>query len=645
MRRVRRAITVLAATAGVAAGGSLLSAAAALAAAPEAMSESVSAVTSSEGHLEATVNAGEESTECHFQYGKAKAAVSEREASCEQAPLTGGEQGVAAGVMGLEAGEIYYYRVVVKNTTGSSDGRVQTFTTVPEPFTDVPMVLSGTGARFEGHFTLDPVDTKYSFEYNKGSSGCTGESSTPTVDAGAGTSVVSEAWEVPSPEEPTQGWANAPPLQPNTAYTVCFVTLNAFGSQVGSAVHFTTPAAPPAVDSESVSGLGAAGTLLEARIDPNLQETTYLFEWATSQATLEKNEGAKVDGASPLAAELRELPATAIVGVAQPHTTYYYRVIAENESTLKENRPAVGEIKSYALPVVTTGEAQNLTQATATLEGMVNPEGAETSYYFAYIDQAGYDQALAGDAEEKADPYTEGETTPTLSVGSSTEPQAIPPTPISGLQPGTTYDYALVATNAAGREIGPAQTLTTPAPTLPIVSTEGASSITQNAARITGTVTTNGLQTNYGFEIGTEPGEYGAATGLGSIGGVSTEAVSMTLAELQPGTTYYYRVTATNADGTSHGEPQTFTTPGFPARLSVPVSPPQIAIPATPFPTNVTESATPKSTKPKAKPKPKTGAQKLAMALEQCHRQSKQSRAKCERQAHAKYGTAKKKRK
>jgi len=37
------------------------------------------------------------------------------------------------------------------------------------------------------------------------------------------------------------------------------------------------------------------------------------------------------------------------------------------------------------------------------------------------------------------------------------------------------------------------------------VSTGGMSGISQNAATLSGTVSTNGLQTNYGFEIGTEP--------------------------------------------------------------------------------------------------------------------------------------------
>src|SRR5580692_2081928 len=90
-------------------------------------------------------------------------------------------------------------------------------------------------------------------------------------------------------------------------------------------------------------------------------------------------------------------------------------------------------------PSVATGEAKNLTQRTATLEGVVNPMGVETSYHFAFIGEAGYQAALAGN------PYAEGETTASLSAGSSEEPQAVGPVLASGLLPGTTYHYALVA--------------------------------------------------------------------------------------------------------------------------------------------------------------------------------------------------------
>ncbi len=406
------------------------------------------------------------------------------------------------------------------------------------------------------------------------------------------------------------------------------------GSMLGSAVAFA--AGPPAVDSESVSAVTPLEATLEAQINPNEQETSYRFEYA-SNATLAG--ATTIEGGGPLPPELSNQPVSVGTGaVLAPDTTYYYRAVAENTAA-ERIEGTVEHFKTLgAAPSVATGEAKNLTQSTATLEGTVNPMDVETSYHFAFIGEAGYQAALAAHA---GNPYAEGETTAALSAGSSEEPQAVGPVLASGLLPGTTYHYALVAENAVGVTIGQDATLTTRPPTPPVARTGGASGVSQNGATISGTVTTNGLQTSYGFEISTEASEYGPATGLGSIGGASTEAVSVTLGELQPGTTYYYRITATSADGTTQGEPETFTTPGFPSLLAAQVSPPQIATPAIAFPTDVEESATPKTT---AKAKPKTRAQKLAAALKQCRRQPKKRRAACEKQARAKYGVAKKKR-
>ncbi len=438
-------------------------------------------------------------------------------------------------------------------------------------------------------------------------------------------------------------------LQPNAKYTFCLRVRNEAGGEAtgvpltsgGQPITFNTLPAPPKIEGESTS-VTSAGIRLEAQINPNNQETTYVFEYAPegTEGTAGTLAGpiTKVAGAKSLS-NFGDQGASATPGaVLAPDTSYYYRVVAENGQSQAEGIPVVGEVLKFTTPpapLVSTGEAQNITGTAATLAGTVNPEGAETTYYFVYITEAGFQEALKKGA---ANPYTEGETTAPLSAGSGTEPQAILPTPISGLQPGQTYHYALVAKSAIGLTIGPDETFATPAGTPPMVSTGGASGVSQNAATVSGTVTTNGLQTNYGFEIATEPFQpstHVPATGLGAIGGAAVEGVALTLGRLQPGTTYYYRVTATNADGTSQGAPASFTTPGFPALLTVPASPPLIATPSIAFPKEEKESATTTKTL--------TRAQKLAAALKACKKQhGKQKQAKCERQARAKYGPAKK---
>ncbi len=406
----------------------------------------------------------------------------------------------------------------------------------------------------------------------------------------------------------------------------------------------------PLVENEQFSALTSLSAKLEATVNSVFDTTKYTFEYAPDLTSLEELKGtvvpnppAEIGGTGPEPFSLE------IVGL-QPGHTYFYRVVAINEVTEHEKnvnngkpvRGKIEEVTPYAAPAATTGEAQSITGTSVTLSGEIDPKGYEASYSFQYISEAGYQAALAKGA---TDPYAEGEATPPVSAGSGETTEAAGPIPTGGLRPEETYHYRLVATNRSGVQgMGGDRTFTTGLASPPLVSTGPASGVTQNAATLSGTVTTNGLRTNYGFEIGTAPGNYGSATGLGTIGGAQTEEARVTLGELQPGTTYYYRITATNADGTTQGEPVTFTTPEFPSLLAAPVAPPQIAIPATAFPTNVEESATPGS-KTKTRTKPKTRAQKLAAALKQCHKQPKKSRAKCERQAHSKYGPAKKKKK
>ena len=80
-------------------------------------------------------------------------------------------------------------------------------------------------------------------------------------------------------------------------------------------------------------------------------------------------------------------------------------------------------------------------------------------------------------------------------------------------------------------------------------------------ATVTGTVNPGGLTTSRYFEYGTTT-NYGSKTASVGIGsGTANVDVSAALTSLLPGTTYHYRVVATNSTGTSRGADGIFTTP------------------------------------------------------------------------------------
>jgi NHL repeat len=288
-------------------------------------------------------------------------------------------------------------------------------------------------------------------------------------------------------------------------------------------------------------------------------------------------------------------PVTAELEGLTPGETYYFRVVATNEvtkhtSNANKGAPVIGEWVSftpYPPPRATGGQATAVTANSAFLSGEVNPEGAAGSYYFAYITASEYEEALQNGAANPnepgyqtalehgaASPYTHGTTTTPATLPASKTPQAAGPSLAAGLLPATTYHYTLVATNQYGlRTYGPDHTLTTQPGTPPNATTGAASSITQTTATLSGTINTNGLATSYGFEIATTPGNYGPPTALGTVPGGETREVRGGLGELQPGTTYYFRITATSSAGIVHGAEGSFTTLALPALIMLPTTP------------------------------------------------------------------------
>jgi hypothetical protein len=231
-----------------------------------------------------------------------------------------------------------------------------------------------------------------------------------------------------------------------------------------------------------------------------------------------------------------------------------------------------------------------LTRTSAELSGTVNTGDATTTYQLQYV--------AAGEYEPGAsNPYAGGGSTTPVKLAAGISADSVGPLAFTGLSAGTTYDYRLVATSELGTVYGPDHTFTTAAATPPVVSTGVALEVTPTGVVLTGSVGTEELQTSYEFEVGTDT-SYGGAKLFGNAGASGTEAVSASLQYLIPGTTYHYRLIATNEDGATDGQDMTFTTPGIAAPISQPATAPLISSPAVAFP-----SVAGAITKPQAKKK------------------------------------------
>jgi hypothetical protein len=179
-------------------------------------------------------------------------------------------------------------------------------------------------------------------------------------------------------------------LEPNAAYSFCVLARNAVAEEaLGAVESFTTLPAAPTVESEAAPAPKATEATLEARLNPNNEETTYSFEYSTSPSLA----GATVVPGSPPAAALEGGEGQAVTAATTSPltagTVYYYRVTAENTQSKKEGKPVRGAIQQFttgppAKPV--TGPAEALTTSTAVLTGTLNPaqEGSPGSYEFLY---------------------------------------------------------------------------------------------------------------------------------------------------------------------------------------------------------------------------------------------------------------------
>jgi hypothetical protein len=223
-------------------------------------------------------------------------------------------------------------------------------------------------------------------------------------------------------------------------------------------------------------------------------------------------------------------------------------------------------------------------QTSATLNATIDPNNADTTYHFEYGTSSAYGASVP---------------VPDADIGSGLNGPVVVGQELSGLQPGSTYHYRVVATNAIGQTVGPDRAFATPPPQAPIVSTGQAAGVAQNTATLTGTIDTQGFQTSYEFDIGTDT-SYGTRI-FGDAGAQpGAQAFTVGMQGLAPASVYHYRIAATNVFGTTYGADQAFATSSYPSSaLTAPATPALVPAPAIATASTATASAA--SAKPLAR--------------------------------------------
>lgn len=206
-------------------------------------------------------------------------------------------------------------------------------------------------------------------------------------------------------------------------------------------------------------------------------------------------------------------------------------------------------LAEVAAPVATVQPPTEVTATTATLNGIVNSQGEPAAHYHFEYNLAGGEWISLPDGTVPGD--------------SQNHQVSLELSPPGGLEPNSEYHVRLVAQKPLNPKVFSSEFTFTTRAAAPIAETVGTPYRTASTAQLQARINARNSPTTYHFEYGTTEsyGNLAPAAGEGDAGsGLQAVLASQAVTVLQPGTTYHYRVIATNAKGTVTGADRTVTT-------------------------------------------------------------------------------------
>jgi pimeloyl-ACP methyl ester carboxylesterase len=481
---------------------------------PTVQTLAAASITTTGALVRGSINPNGSSTSAYFEYGLT-ASYGSTTASGNFGTTA---QTIGYTISGLSPNTTYHYRIVASNGTGTSRGGDMTFTTSgqspPTVQTLAASSITTTGAQLNGSINPNGSSTTAYFEY-----GTTTSYGSTSASGNFGTTVQNIGFSVTG-------------LSPTTTYHFRIVASNSGGTSRGSDMTFTTSTQPAsAVQTLAATSVTNTSARVNGFIDPKGSSTTAYFEYGTTAAygstTISGNFGTTAQNIG-----------TTISGLT-PGTTYHYRIVASNSGGTSRGSDMTFTTSTQSAPTVQTLAASAVTNTSAQLNGSINPNGANTTAYFEYGTTVSYGSK-------------------TVSGNFGTTAQNIGTT-ASGLSPGTTYHYRVVAYNSGGtnRGVDITFTTTTAPQTGPIVQTLPATLQTATSAQLNGYLNPNGFNSAAYFQYGTST-SYGNTTPSGNFG-TTPQNIGYSVSGLTPGTTYHYRIVASNTKGVSYGLDSSFT--------------------------------------------------------------------------------------
>jgi hypothetical protein len=389
----------------------------------------------------------------------------------EKTTIPGGEYSAAsicADISHLTPETKYYVRVSVEGAFGTAAKTIH-FTTPAIEAPDVEecpgsYVFGGnfcggeapriTSFNIRAHIHTNGAETKYHFEYATSKEG----TYTPVPGASGSITVAEDDAVIPIHVEG---------LAAKTTYYIRGVAANEKGT-VSMATEVTTASDSPLAFGAEIGSVTGTSVHLEGYVNPATYETHWRFEYATSvSGPWTVAPGASGTIATAEAGETDQTVEADLAGLS-PSTPYYVRLFAENINGSSTSTSAGFE--TGGPPLVETFATHAIHGEALRVLGAVTPDGFDTHYHFQYVPQEQFEEQGGEGGFAKAESTPEVDAGPGERTQLPSEEYGFPTTvvgeDISGLEPGKTYRFRIVATSVSpGDPVvqGETQTLTVPA--------------------------------------------------------------------------------------------------------------------------------------------------------------------------------------
>ncbi len=496
---------------------------------PEVTTMPATAVTTSSATLHGEVDPQRQNTNVIFRWGTS---YDYTNSGPYNPPIQISDpQTVSHPISDLAGNTVYHFRVEATPIDGATvvGDDMTFFTGTPSPPTATTTAASSvtsSGATLNGTVNSGGGSATVTFEYGLSTS----YGSTVTAQQSPLTSISNEAVSAVLGE-----------LTGNTTYHYRVNAETPQGTSTGSDMTFTTGFSLPSAITVLPSSVSSTGATLNGLINANGKPASVVFRWGPHEDYTDSNYD------TPIAVTGSEwTPVSLPVAGLTANTLYHFMVEAFYPSDIYAF--ASGEDMTIftgtpSAPTATTETASPVTSSGATLYGTVNSGGGSAAVTFEYGTTTSYGSTVLADQNPVA----------------STTDKAVSAT-LNDLAGGTTYHYRTMAVTTQGTAYGADKTFTTLfAP--PFVTTDEATSVSNNSAILNGTVNAFGNTTTVTFEYGPDT-SYGTTVTAdqSTVSGSDYAPMSTTLSGLSTGTTYHYRVVGTNSDGIFNGNDQTFKT-------------------------------------------------------------------------------------